>query len=96
MREYRPRASDVIERRLASAAAGPRRVADSETWTKASTLPPGTTSDEERLNGRRAVARHSMLSGHGCTGKRCASAAHGADRTERDELLSALGLGGER
>ena len=47
---------------------------------------------EMDLSASRGVARHSMLRAHGCTGKKCRSEAHAADREVRDDLLCELGL----
>lgn len=95
-RESRMRPDDVVALRLRLADKPPGMGPDAGTWVKADTLPPGGVTDDERLWGRRAVARFTMLRTHGCTGESCQRRLHSRDAGQRDEALAALGLGGER
>ena len=80
-REYRMDPDTVVERRLGYAAARNAHVPDTEIWQKLRTLPPGETTDGERLRARITVARF-------------ARRLHWSADVERD-LIDKLGLGGD-
>ena len=55
-------------------------------------LAPIRLGDDMPQDAARAIARHTMLGAHGCTGKGCRKRAHKPDRAVRDELLEMLQL----
>lgn len=95
-RSYRSSPDEVISRRLDTITAKPGAIidgADSQSRALAllSLLPGGSLSDGDA---RRAVARH--LKRAGCKGWKCGYGIHEDHRAVRDELLAALGIGGDR